>query len=94
MSDAAYKIFETENFIKRLEKMDQHIKRNLYAKLSQSVYPQLRKEPRYGINIKKLKHYSPETWRYRLGNYRLFYEIEEDVKIIDIIAIETRQNAY
>jgi mRNA interferase RelE/StbE len=94
LSDSLYKIFETENFIKRLDKLDQHSKKNIQERLTKAVYPQLRKEPHYGLTIKKLSSYSPDTWRYRIGKYRLFYEIEEDVQIIDIIAIETRQNAY
>ena len=84
MSDSLYRIFETENFIKK----------SIQLRLDETVYPQLRKEPHYGLKIKKLRSYSPDTWRYRIGKYRLFYEIEEEVKIIDIIAIETRQNAY
>ena len=93
MSDSLYKIFETENFIKRLDKLDQHIRKNIQSRLTKTVYPQLRKEPHYGLNIKKLRSYSSDTWRYRIGDYRLFYEIEEDIRVLDIIAIETRQIA-
>jgi mRNA interferase RelE/StbE len=94
LSDNVYKIFETDNFLKQLNKIDQHIKNNITNRLSNIIYPQLRNEPHYGINIKKLRNYSPDTWRYRIGKYRFFYEIEEEVKLVDIIAIETRQNAY
>ena len=94
MSDNQYKIFETDNFIKALNKLDKHIKQNLEKRLRDYIYPQLRQEPHYGLNIKKLRNYSPDTWRYRLGKYRLFYAIEEDVKLIDILTIEIRQSAY
>ena len=89
-----YKIFETDNFIKNFNKINNSQKKNIKSKLIEKIYPQLKIEPRFGSNIKKLKNYSPDTWRYRIGNYRLFYEIEETVKVIDIIAIETRQDAY
>jgi mRNA interferase RelE/StbE len=94
LSDSLYKIFETENFIKSLNKLDQHIRKNIQSRLIKTVYPQLRKEPHYCLHIKKLRSYSPDTWRYRIGEYRLFYEIEEDIRVLDIIAIETKQNAY
>ena len=38
--------------------------------------------------------FEPETWRYRVGGYRFFYEIDENRKIIFMIAAETRQKAY
>ncbi|MBT3275487.1 MAG: type II toxin-antitoxin system RelE/ParE family toxin [Spirochaetales bacterium] len=44
--------------------------------------------------MKKLKNYNPDTWRYRVGNYRIFYEIDEEEKIVSNIDISTRQNAY
>ncbi|NQT59593.1 MAG: type II toxin-antitoxin system RelE/ParE family toxin [Bacteroidetes bacterium] len=58
------------------------------------TYPQLKDQPHYGSNIKKLKNYIPETWRYLIGNYRVFYEINDNEKIVYIIGISTRQSAY
>ncbi len=89
-----YRIFETENFIKILEKIQRRNKTLIENKLQIKTYPQLKKEPHYGNNIKKLKNYRPETWRYRIGNYRVFYEINDTEKIVYIIGISTRQNAY
>ncbi len=66
----------------------------IIEKLSGNIYNQLKEEPYYGRNIKKLKNYSPETWRYRLGNYRLFYEIDENEKIVSLTHISTRESAY
>ncbi len=94
LSDNVYKIFETNNFIKSLNKLNQHTKKGITYRLSNSIYSRLRKEPHYGDNIKKRCNHSPETWKYRIGKYRLFYEIEDELKLVDIIVIETRQNAY
>ncbi|MCI5143096.1 MAG: type II toxin-antitoxin system RelE/ParE family toxin [Candidatus Electrothrix sp. ATG1] len=33
-------------------------------------------------------------YRFRIGNYRLFYPIEEDKVIIVVVDIQHRQNAY
>lgn len=63
-------------------------------KLNQYIYPQLSKEPSCGLNIKKLKNYSLPTWRYRIGNYRVFYEINEIENIVFILSIDQRKDAY
>lgn len=65
-----------------------------YKKLLDYVYPQLKKNPFYGKNIKKLVAWSPETWRYRTGNFRLFYEIDQSKKIINLISYEDRKDSY
>lgn len=89
-----YRIFETDNFKKQISNLDQHQAEQLYLKIKKLIYPQLRQELHYGPNIKKLKSYDPETWRYRLGNYRIFFEIDHSENIVAIIAIKLRKNAY
>lgn len=44
--------------------------------------------------LRKLRNYSPETWRYRIGEYRFFYQIDEQKKIIFMIAADHRKQAY
>ncbi|MBU4482742.1 MAG: type II toxin-antitoxin system RelE/ParE family toxin [Actinobacteria bacterium] len=44
--------------------------------------------------MKKLRAYKPETWRYRIGSFRLFYEINDKEKVIYIITIEIRSKSY
>jgi len=89
-----YKIFETEEFQKRLKKIPKRDKSFIEKKLIQYIYPQLIEEPHYGNNIKKLVDYSPETWRYRIGKYRLFYVIDEKEKVVYVISIDLRKDAY
>ena len=89
-----YRIFETEGFCDDLQKDFGGRKQKIKAKLRNYVYPQLRVKPRLGSNIRKLKEYSPETWRYRIGAYRFFYQIDEEEKIIFMIAAEHRKQAY
>jgi mRNA interferase RelE/StbE len=89
-----YKIFETNEFLKRIEKVADREKSFIEKKLLQYIYPQLRDEPHYGNNIKKLVNYKPETWRYRIGKYRLFYLIDEREKTIFILSIDLRKDAY
>lgn len=89
-----YKIFETEEFQKKLHKLSRHEKSFIEKKILQYIDPQLRDEPHHGNNIKKLVDYKPETWRYRIGRYRLFYAIEETEKIIYFLSIDLRKDSY
>lgn len=89
-----YNIFETDEFIKKIGKISNRDKSFIEKKLLQHIYPQLREEPHYGNNIKKLTDYKPETWRYRIGKYRLFYVINENEKTIYVLSIDLRKDAY
>ena len=89
-----YEIFETDEFLKKINKLANQEKSFIEKKLLQYIYPQLKEEPHYGNNIKKLVGYKPETWRYRIGKFRLFYVIDENEKIIYILSIDLRKDAY
>ena len=86
-----YKIAETEQFQKKIKKNKY---KNLYKKITDYIYPLLRKNPYFGPNIKKLKGEFSGLYRYRLGKFRLFYEIDDDKIIVFIIDIEDRKDAY
>ena len=89
-----FRIFETNQFKDDLEQDFRGIQKKIVAKLRDFVYPQLKEQPFFGKNIKKLRNYTPETWRYRVGNYRFFYEIDEKENIVYMIAAEHRSEAY
>ncbi|HRP93423.1 MAG: type II toxin-antitoxin system RelE/ParE family toxin [Ignavibacteriaceae bacterium] len=89
-----YNIFETDEFLKKIKKISSRDKIFIERKLLQNIYPQLKEEPHYGNNIKKLMDYKPETWRYRIGKYRLFYVINEIDQTVYIISIDLRKDAY
>ena len=91
---SSYRIFETEQFQKDLKQITRSGQGKIGQKLREYVYPQLREHPHYGANIKKLKDFSPETWRYRIGAWRFFYEIDEKQKVIYMLAAAHRSSAY
>jgi mRNA interferase RelE/StbE len=93
-ADAAFRIFETNSFLSGLEQDFGGRKEKIRQKLLAYVYPQLRGQPYFGKNIKKLKNYEPETWRYRIGDYRFFYEIGALRKIVFMTAADNRSDAY
>jgi mRNA interferase RelE/StbE len=86
-----YKIAETETFSKKINTRKFN---HLYQKIYEDVYPILRNNPFFGTNIKKLKGEYKEVYRFRMGDYRLFYKVEENESIIFIINLENRKDAY
>lgn len=89
-----FRIFETDRFQDDLERISPERKVKLERKLRESVYPQLRAQPYFGPNIKKLRSFDPETWRYRIGPYRFFYTIDDRERTVSMIAAGTRQAGY
>lgn len=67
---------------------------NIYEKLKRYVYPQLKEHPHYGPNIKKFRNYFPQTWQYRVGSWRFFYEIGEPENVVFTIAAHHRSQVY
>jgi mRNA interferase RelE/StbE len=89
-----YRIFETDEFRRNVRNLDARQRSFVEAKLKQYVYPQLRNRPRLGPNIKKLQGYQPETWRYRIGRFRVFYGIDEPNRIVNVLTLDHRKDAY
>jgi mRNA-degrading endonuclease RelE of RelBE toxin-antitoxin system len=89
-----YRIFETEPFKADLRKLDPSIRARLQLKLRNQVYAALGQSPRFGPNIKRLSGYEPPTWRYRAGQWRLFYSIDDAESIVFMLAAEPRDRAY
>ena len=78
MSLSNFLIAESKTFIKIKNQIDTKI----YDKIVNVVYPQLRVNPFFGINIKKLKGEFDRYYRYRIGSYRLFYLIDNEKIIV------------
>lgn len=89
-----YRIFETTEFQKRLSKSTPKQQNLVENKLKQNVYPQLKTAPYHGPNIRKLQGYRPTTWRYRVGNYRVFYCVDESEQIVFLLTIDDRKDVY
>ena len=89
-----FRIFETYGFLKDLEQDFGGRWEKIEKKLRDYVYPRLRVNPYHGSNIKKLRDFSPETWRYRIGNYRFFYQVNSEERIVFMIAADHRKRSY
>ncbi len=89
---SSYAIAETESFRRALRKNKTIARR--YPRIRDVVYPLLRREPHFGPNIKRLQGEFSEFYRYRLGDYRLFYTIDEEETVVIIADLRSRQTSY
>ncbi|MFQ6036121.1 MAG: type II toxin-antitoxin system RelE/ParE family toxin [Sedimentisphaerales bacterium] len=89
-----YKIFETDEFLKKIRKFSRQDANFVQKKLNEYVYPQIKIEPFLGRNIKKLRDYDPPIWRYRIGKFRVFYFIDSKERIVYILSVDLRKDAY
>jgi mRNA interferase RelE/StbE len=46
------------------------------------------------VGCKKLKSTEDNLWRIRIGDYRVIYEITDEIKVIDIRRIRHRKDIY
>ena len=93
-ASSEFRIFETAEFQKKLRKLPAGESRFIQRKLAEYVYPQLRIDPFSGPNIKKLKGYQPDTWRYRIGRFRVFFLVDQADRIVSILSVDDRRDAY
>jgi mRNA interferase RelE/StbE len=89
-----YRVFETRGFLADLAGLGCVSQKRLEAKLRDYVYPILRQTPHSGPNIKRLRNWDPPAWRYRVGDWRFFYEIDEKQRIVSMTAADHRKEAY
>ncbi|MBT3279618.1 MAG: type II toxin-antitoxin system RelE/ParE family toxin [Phycisphaerales bacterium] len=89
-----FRLFETDEFCKVFKKLPAQDRTFLESKLSSFVTPQLKADPFWGANIKKLRGYTPDTWRYRIGKFRVFYIVDQEEKIVYLLTISHRKDAY
>ena len=93
-SSSDFRIFETNEFMDGLAALPPQVSQFIRHKLAEYVYPQLRREPYFGANIKKLRGYTPDTWRYRIGKYRVFFIVDPKEKIVSVVSVDDRRDAY
>jgi len=91
---AEYRVFETEQFQKDLKHIARSGMPKLVSKLRDYVYPQLRSNPVSGNNIKRLKGAYSGIWRYRIGAWRFFYDVDEKRRIVSMLAASHRSSDY
>jgi mRNA interferase RelE/StbE len=57
-------------------------------------FDQLQRDPYGHPNIKRLKGLLAGYWRYRMGDWRVVYRVDEDKQVITVILIAHRSKIY
>lgn len=86
----AYRVEFKENAVKTLKKLDKQILRLIKNWVQKNL--EYTDDPR--IHGKALTGNLKGVWRYRVGDYRLFAEINDDVVVIFIFEIGHRRDIY
>ena len=90
-SSSKFRIAETLTFQKKIAS---GIYKPYYTKIKENIYPALRSSPFWGPNIKRLKGELRSVYRYRIGDFRPFYTVDSEKKLVFILDITHRKNAY
>jgi mRNA interferase RelE/StbE len=67
--------------------------RPLARKLSRS-FAQLERDPRRHSNIRRLSGNLAGRWRYRVGDWRIIYRIQDDPREVHVLLIAHRSEVY
>ncbi len=81
----------------RLESQPEKYYRRVPAQIAKALkacFAQLEVNPHHGMNRIKRLHGHDNLYRYRVGELRVVYEINEAAKIVAIVAILPRGDIY
>lgn len=84
---ADYSITFARSARKELESLPNSLIARIFSKIESLII-----EPR-PLKCRKLQGFA-NIWRIRIGDYRVIYSIDDQSKIIDIIAVRHRREAY
>lgn len=54
----------------------------------------LEHDPRSGNNVKRLSGEFAEYYRYRIGDWRVVYRVDDEAEVVNVVAIAHRSNVY
>jgi mRNA interferase RelE/StbE len=64
------------------------------AKKLARCFRRLESEPRRGNNVKRLKGEWSSYLRYRVGDWRVIYRVDDIANIVNVVAIAHRREVY
>jgi mRNA interferase RelE/StbE len=89
-----YRLFETATFCRDLLRLGPEVSRRIRATLEKRVYPVLRVTPRQAPGVARLREWEPPTWRIRIGSWRIFYEVDDENRVVFLTVAAHRGEAY
>jgi mRNA interferase RelE/StbE len=81
-----YQVIVERQIVKKIKKLSLSIQTNIY-----NVIAALEENPR-PVGSKKLQ--GAEAWRIRVGDYRIVYEIQDDILIVTVVNVGHRRDVY
>lgn len=85
----AYNVYFTDVALRNLQRCSQKNKDMIFKGIEQ-----LAEDPLNKSNVKKLVNFDTAAYRLRVGNYRILFDREDTLEIIDIIDVLQRKQAY
>ena len=88
----SYDVLIDERVEKDLSKIPKHIVEKFIGLLDEFEY--FPTQSRSGFDVKSMKGYSDNTYRLRIGVYRVLYSVDNVEKIVRITSIQHRGSIY
>jgi len=82
----SYRIITTNRFLKRLKKLDPSIKERIL-----NAVQEISERPRIGSTI---IYNERNLYKYRVGDYRIIYEVDETARHVLFIIVDHRSRVY
>lgn len=87
-----YEVLIDERVEKDLEKVPKYVVEKFLRLLDEFEKNPIR--PRSGFDVKPLEGYPDNTYRLRIGKYRVLYAVDNDNKKVRITTVQHRGDAY
>ena len=69
--------------------------KNVKSRLNKAIEDlRTRENPRRGTHVSRLKGKLEGKYRYRVGDFRIIYEVHDEERVIRIAAIDSRGDVY
>jgi mRNA interferase RelE/StbE len=87
-----YEVLIDERVEKDLEKIPKYVVEKLLKLLDEFEKNPIR--PRSGFDVKPMEGYPDNTYRLRIGKYRVLYAVDNDNKKVRITTVQHRGDTY
>ncbi|MDP2845471.1 MAG: type II toxin-antitoxin system RelE/ParE family toxin [Candidatus Methanoperedens sp.] len=87
-----YEVLIDERVEKDLEKIPKHVVEKFLKLLDEFEKNPIR--PRSGFDVKPMEGYPGNTYRLRIGKYRVLYSVDNEAKKVRITTVQHRGDVY
>lgn len=78
-----FHLIYSATFLQRYRKLPTDLQEKIRSTLKKIEQDPFTRRP--GIHIRKLSGFHPKRWRVRVGDYRIIYQVEDDlIKVIEV----------